>query len=174
MRGRSQCQKWKTPVRFGTSVLMCTIYWIQTTVLVQSFSNFSHELWMMRGGILCHGVKCQGQIWHFVNKTLWTQYKLQFLLNTGYNFCSITVKLHTSINYKCMMRRRTLYRLGNRVKSQVQIWHIVNKTLCTQYGLVFAKLLLRFWWLDEEPCWFWVTGSKSKVKVCKKKTSRVL
>ena len=38
----------------------------------------------MRGGtllILGHGVKGQSQLWHFVYKTLWTGYRLQFLPN---------------------------------------------------------------------------------------------
>ena len=39
---------------------------------------------MMRGGtllILGLGVKGQGQLWQSVYKTLWTQYKLQFMSN---------------------------------------------------------------------------------------------
>ena len=38
----------------------------------------------MKGGtllILVSGVKGQGQLWHCVDKTLWTQYKQQFLPN---------------------------------------------------------------------------------------------
>ena len=53
---------------------------VQTTVFAQSLSNFTYKLWMMRGGtllILGQGFKCQGQIWHFVYKTLWTRYRLQ-------------------------------------------------------------------------------------------------
>ena len=43
-----------------------------------------HCWWMTRGGtllILGHGVKGQGQLWHFVCKTLWARYRLQFLPN---------------------------------------------------------------------------------------------
>ena len=57
---------------------------IQATVVAQSLSNFTCKMWMMRGGtllILGYGVRGQGQIWHSVYKTLWTQYRLQFLSN---------------------------------------------------------------------------------------------
>ena len=57
---------------------------IQTTVFVQSLSNFTCRLWMMRGGtllILGHGVKGQGQLWHSVYKTLWAGYRQKFLFN---------------------------------------------------------------------------------------------
>ena len=49
---------------------------IATTVFAQSLSNFTWTFTMMRGGtllILGHGVKGQGQLWHSVYKTLWTQ-----------------------------------------------------------------------------------------------------
>ena len=55
---------------------------IQAAVVAQSLSNFTCNMWMMRGGtllILGYGVRGQGQIWHSVYKTLWTQYRLQFL-----------------------------------------------------------------------------------------------
>ena len=57
---------------------------IATTVFAQSLSNFTCKLWMMRGGTLliwCQGVKSQGQLWYSVYKTLWAQYRLQFLPN---------------------------------------------------------------------------------------------
>ena len=57
---------------------------IQTTVLVQSLSNFTSKLWMMRGGtllILGLRVKCQGQLWHSMYKTMWTRYRLLFESN---------------------------------------------------------------------------------------------
>ena len=57
---------------------------IATTVLAQSVSNFTCTFAMMRGGtllILGHEVKGQGQLWQSVYKTLWTQYKLQFMSN---------------------------------------------------------------------------------------------
>ena len=60
---------------------------IQTTVFVQSRSNFACKLWMIGGGsplfyfFFGHGVKGQGQLWHSVYKTLWTGYRLQFLPN---------------------------------------------------------------------------------------------
>ena len=85
---------------------------IQTTVYVQSLSNFTCRLWMIRGGtllILGHRFKGQGQLWHSVYKTLWTQYRLQFMSN------------------------------------HFQTSHV-------DCG----------WW-EEEPYWFWVTGSKVKV-----------
>ena len=49
---------------------------IQTTFFAQSLSNFTCKLWMIRGGTILiwgHGVKGQGQLWHSVYKTLWTQ-----------------------------------------------------------------------------------------------------
>ena len=49
---------------------------IATTVFDQSLSNFTCELWMMRGEtllILGHGVKGQGQLLHSLYQTLWTQ-----------------------------------------------------------------------------------------------------
>ena len=66
------------------SVTLYLVDTIATTVFAQSLSNFTCKLWMMRGGtllILGHGVKGQGQLWHSVYKTLWTQYRLQFLHN---------------------------------------------------------------------------------------------
>ena len=65
---------------------------IETTVFAGSLLNFTCKLFMMRGGtllILGHGVKSQGQIWHFVYKTLWTRYRLLF--------CPITFKLHIKV-----------------------------------------------------------------------------
>ena len=67
-----------------TSVALYLVDTIATKVFVQSLSNFTCKLWMMRGGtllILGHGVKGQGQLWHSVYKTLWTWYRLQFLSN---------------------------------------------------------------------------------------------
>ena len=46
--------------------------------------NFTCKLFMMRGGtllILGQRVKGQGQLGHFVYKTLWARYRLQFLPN---------------------------------------------------------------------------------------------
>ena len=46
---------------------------IQTTVLVQSLSNITCKLWMMRGRTLLifgHGFKGQGQLWHSAFETL--------------------------------------------------------------------------------------------------------
>ena len=66
------------------SVALHLVGTIQTTVFVQSLSNFTCKLWMMRGGtplILGHGVKDQGQLWHSVYKTLWARYRLQFESN---------------------------------------------------------------------------------------------
>ena len=57
---------------------------IKTTAFVQSLSNFTCKLWMMRGGtllILGHGVVGQGQLRHSVYKALWAQYRLQFMSN---------------------------------------------------------------------------------------------
>ena len=85
---------------------------IATTVFAQSLSHFTCTLTIFRGGtllILGHGVKGQGQLWHFVYKTLWTRYRQQFLPN------------------------------------HFQTSHV-------SCG----------WW-EEEPYWFWVTGSKVKV-----------
>ena len=53
---------------------------IATTVFAQSLSNFSCNLWMIRGVtllILGYGVKGQGQLRHSVYKTLWAKYRLQ-------------------------------------------------------------------------------------------------
>ena len=66
---------------------VCHAYLVDTIAtkdFLQSLSNFTCKLWMMRGGILLilgHGVKGPGQLWHSVYKTLWTQYRLQFLPN---------------------------------------------------------------------------------------------
>ena len=74
----------KVKVNFGT---------IQTTVFAQSLSNLTCKLWIMRGGTLLiwgHGVKGQSQLWHYVYKTLWARYRLQFLPNhfqTSYVSC---------------------------------------------------------------------------------------
>ena len=58
------------------SVQLYLVDTIATTVFGQSLSNFTCTFTMMRGGtllILGHGVKGQGQLWHSVYNTLWTQ-----------------------------------------------------------------------------------------------------
>ena len=60
-----------------------------TTVFAKSLSNFTCNLWMVRGGtllILGLRVKTQGQLWHSVYKTLWTRYRLQFFAESLSNF----------------------------------------------------------------------------------------
>ena len=134
---------------------------IQTTIFAQSLSNFTCKLWMMRGRtllILGHGVKGQGQLWHSVYKILWTRYRLHFFAQSLSNF---TCKLW-------MMRGGTLLILGHVVKGQGQLWHSVYKTLWAGYRLQFLPNHFQTshvscgWW-EEEPYWFWVTGSKVKV-----------
>ena len=69
----------KVKVNFGT--LYIRPCGQDTDFSVQSLSNFTCKLWMMRGGtllILGHGVKGQGQLWHSMYKTLWAEYRLQF------------------------------------------------------------------------------------------------
>ena len=95
----------------GAYVTLYLVDTIATTGFAQSLSNFTCTFTMMRGGtllILGHGVKGQGQLWHSVYKTLWTRWRLQFLIN------------------------------------HFQTSHISCR-----------------WW-EEEPYWFWVTGSKVK------------
>ena len=74
-------------------------------------------------------------------------------------------------NFTCtfaMMRGGTLLILGHGVKGQGQLWHAVYKTLWTRYRLHFLPNHFQTshahspWW-EEEPYWFWVTGSKVKV-----------
>ena len=66
------------------------------------------------------------------------------------------------------MRGGTLLILGHGVKGQGQLWHSVYKTLWTRYRLQFLPNHFQTshvscgWW-EEEPYWFWVTGSKVKV-----------
>ena len=78
---------WASPcvrARVRLSVALCPVDTMQTTVFAQLLSYFTCKLSMMWWGtllILGHGVKGQGQIWHFVYKTLWTRYRLQFLPN---------------------------------------------------------------------------------------------
>ena len=58
------------------SVTLYLVDTIATTVFAQSLSNFTCEVWIMRGGtllILGHGVKGQGQPSHSMYKTLWTR-----------------------------------------------------------------------------------------------------
>ena len=82
-----------------------------------------------------------------------------------------TVFVQSLSNFTCtfaMMRGGTLLILGHGVKGQGQLWHSVYKTLWARYRPQF--LLNHFqtshahlpWW-EEEPYWFWVTGSKVKV-----------
>ena len=66
----------------SASVALCLVGKILATVFARSLTNFTCKLFMMRGGtlfILGHGVKGQSQLWHFVYKTLWARYRLQFL-----------------------------------------------------------------------------------------------
>ena len=63
---------------------MGTIYTVH--FFTQTFSNFTCMLFMMKGGTHIDfgsggDVKGQGQIWQSVFKTMWTRYRLQFLLN---------------------------------------------------------------------------------------------
>ena len=82
-----------------------------------------------------------------------------------------TVFAQSLSNFTCsftMMRGRTLLILGHGVKGQGQLWHLVYKTLWTRYRLQFLPNHFQTshvscgWW-EEEPYWFWVTGSKVKV-----------
>ena len=99
------------------SVTLYLVDTIVTTVFAQSISNFTCELWMMRGGTLLiwgHRVKGEGQIWNSVYQTLCTRYRLQFLLN------------HFQTSRKLwMMRGGTLLIFGHRVKGQGQLLHYV-------------------------------------------------
>ena len=66
----------------SASVALYLVGTIATTDFAQSLSNFTCELWVMRGGtllILGHGVKGQGQLGHSVYMTLWAGFRLQFL-----------------------------------------------------------------------------------------------
>ena len=76
----------RNPIDFGSrgqksrsTLALCIKYLVDTiatTVFAQSLSNFTCTFTMMRGGtllILGHGVKGQGQLWHSVYNTLWTQ-----------------------------------------------------------------------------------------------------
>ena len=88
------------------SVALHLVDKIATKVFVQSLSNFTCKLWIMRGGtllILGHGVKGQGQLWHSVYKTLWTRYRLTVFAQSLSNF---TCKLR-------MMREGTLLIFGS-------------------------------------------------------------
>ena len=74
------------------------------------------KLWIMRGGtilILCHLVKGQGQIWHFVYKSLCINLVGQ--IQTAVLVSPITVKLHMKL---CMMRAGFLliWVTGSKVK----------------------------------------------------------
>ena len=82
-----------------------------------------------------------------------------------------TVFAQSLSNFTCklwMMRGGTLLIMGHGVKGQGQLCHSVYKTLWAGYRLQF--LLNHFQsshvscgWLEEEPYWFWFTGSKVKV-----------
>ena len=77
----SHGQRIRSTLALSVSDLVDTI---QSTVFAQSLSYFPCTLWMMRTVtllILGHGVTGQGQLWHFVYKTLWTRYRLQLLPN---------------------------------------------------------------------------------------------
>ena len=84
--------------------------------------------------------------------------------NTDNSFCSITFKL----KFTCqlwVMRWGTLLILDHGVKGQGQLCHSVYKALWAQYRLQFLPNHFQtshvscVWW-EEEPYWFWVTGSK--------------
>ena len=85
---------------------------------------------------------------------------------------AIKVFVFSLLNFTCklwMMRGGTLLILGHQVKGQGQLWHCVYKTLWTRYRLQvlpnhFQTLHVSCGWWEKEPCWFWVTGSKVKVK----------
>ena len=67
-----------------------------------------------------------------------------------------------------MMRGGTLLIWGHRVKGQGQLWHSVYKTLWAWHRLQFYSdhfhsSHVGCGWCEEEPYWFWVTGSKVKV-----------
>ena len=153
----SQGQRWRSTLALCVSDIVHTI---QTTVFVQSFSNFSCKLWMMRGGTLLifgHGVKGQGQLWHYV-------YDLVDTIQT-------TVFAQSLSNFTCklsMMRGGTLLIMGHGIKGQGQIWHSVYMTLWSWYRLQFMPnhfqtLHVSCGWWEEETYWFGVTGSKVNV-----------
>ena len=82
-----------------------------------------------------------------------------------------TVFAQSLSNFTCtfaMIRRGTLLILVHGVKGQGQLWHSVYKTLWTRWQLQFLPNHFQTshahlpWW-EEEPYWFWFTGSKVKV-----------
>ena len=131
---------------------------IATTVFAQSLSNFTCKLWMIKGGtLLILGQTSRSTLALCVEDLVDTIATTVF----AQSLSNFTYKLW-------MMRGGTLLILGHGVKGQCQLWHSVYKTLWAGYRQQF--LLNHFQtshvscgWLEEEPYWFWVTGSKVNV-----------
>ena len=130
---------------------------IATTVFVQSLSNFTCKLWMMRGEILSilgHGVKGQGQLLLCVQDLV--------------GRIQTTVFTQSISNFTCkvwMMRGGShwFWVTGSKVN-----FGSVYKTLWAGYRLQFSLNHFQtsngsWGWWEEELYWFWITGSKVKV-----------
>ena len=115
-----------------SSVALYLVDTIAATVFVQSLSNFTCKLWMMRGGallILGHGSKVNVNF-GTVYKTLWTWYRLQFLSN---HFQT----LHAS----CRWWEEPYWFWVTGVKGQGQLWHCVEGLVGRIQTIVFAQSL---------------------------------
>ena len=87
---------------------------------------------------------------------------------------TVFAKLLSNVPWTLLLTRGgTILILGRMVKGQGQYRHSVYKTLWAHYRLQFLTIHFQTspcshascgWW-EEEPYWFWVTGSNLKVKV---------
>ena len=96
--------------------------------------HFTCKLFMMKGGtllILGHGVKGQGQLLHFVNKTLWTLYRLQFF--------PLPFKLNMQVVHDETRNPIDFWSRGQRSRSTLSIKPSVH-----YIDYSFAHLLLHF------------------------------
>ena len=123
--------KKRTPIDSGSRVkghllVLCVkilVFTIQTTVLVQSLSNFTCKSWMMRRGtllILGHGIKGQGHLLFGTRVKI-----LVFTIQT-------TGLVRSLSNFTCklwMMRRETVLILGHGVKGQGHLRYSVYEKL---------------------------------------------
>ena len=85
-------------------------------------------------------------------------------------FCPITFKLHLHIRHDQRRNPIDFGSWGQRSRSSL-IWYFVYKTLWARYRLQFLPNHFQTshahcWWWEQEPYWFWVTGSKVKVGFC--------
>ena len=111
--------------------------------------------------ILSHWVEGQGHLWHYVKKKPYWHDKDYIFAWSLLNFL---------IMYTVNDERKNPIDFGTRGKWSrsslaLCLWRILGIMQTIIVLADFRTPSVSCWWWEEEPYWFWVTGSKLKVKL---------